>query len=119
MCPSEAGSRSTRCTLLNADPVTDEHFPCRFVMVFLAGRRCVKVRKSPMRDRYKAYYRQGAGPWQPVRSSHLPWRATFDEAQTALNFYAAAQGWVPIWPMTAACEGEPVAGDESKGGSRA
>ena len=115
MCPNEAGSQCRRCTLFHDDPVTGEAFPCRFVLVFLDGRRRVKVCKSPKHDSYRAHWREGNGPWKPIRSSRLPWRPTFDAAQTALNFYATARGWTPIWPLTAACEGEPAACTELKG----
>lgn len=118
MCPSEVGSRSYTCALLKPDLITDEPFPCRFAMVYLAGRRLVKVCKSTKRDWYKAHWREGKGPWQPMRTSHLPWRPTFDAAQTTLNFYANARGWIPVWPLTVACEGEPVPNENTKGGSK-
>ena len=109
------GSCNVRCTLLNDDLTTNEPYPCRFVMVFINRRRLVKVCKDPRRDRYKAFWREGKSPWQPLRSSLLPWKPTFDAAQTELNFYAAARGWAPVWPLTAACEGEPFAFEKQEG----
>lgn len=88
MCPNQADKPE--------NPMCPTGRPCRFVKTYV-DERGWKYRVMPGlgEGNYKARYqkpdKQGDFGWKCVRI--LPWRNSFDEAQSDLNIYAKQKRW--------------------------
>ena len=90
MCPNLYVKDSMQCP---TGPFKAEVTPCRFVKTYTDDRGWkYKVVGGLGESNYKARYNKpGKISWKGIQS--LPWRKSFDEAQSDLNVLAKKKGW--------------------------
>lgn len=88
MCPN-TGKNSDVCPV---GPFKINKTPCLFVKAYIDDRGWIyKVMSGIGLSAYKARYRKPGETYKCM--ANLPWRDTFDEAQSDLNRMANKKGW--------------------------
>ena len=90
MCPNINEPESTWCP---PSPIRVESKPCRFVKTYIDKRGWwYRVMGGIGGEEFKGRYQKpGKTSWRCMQN--LPWRKSFDEAQSNLNILAKAKGW--------------------------
>ncbi len=93
LCPNRNDPQKVKCP---PKPFNPEVTPCRFIKAYIDKRGWkYKVMSGMGESNYKARYqkpeKRGDAGWKCVRN--LPWRKSFDEAQSDLNALAKKKGW--------------------------
>ena len=90
MCSNLYANDSMQCP---TGPFKTEVTPCRFVKVYVDGRKWkYKVMGGLGESNFKARYNKPEKmSWKGVQK--LPWRKSFDEAQSDLNALAKEKRW--------------------------
>lgn len=101
LCPNINEPENTVCppqfqSVLYRSPFRNEPTPCRFVKTYMDERGWLyRVMPGIGGDEFKTRYQQpGKTGWKCM--NYLPWRSTFDEAQSDLNALAKGKGWSEV-----------------------
>ena len=91
MCPNVDNRQSTECP---PKPMNPEITPCRFVKTYIDKRGWrYKVMGGLGESNFKGRYQKPGKKYGWKGIARLPWRKSFDEAQSDLNILAETKGW--------------------------
>lgn len=96
MCPNLRNKESERVCPGIAGTPHPEASPCRFVKAYIDERGwkymvMSGIGENTFKARYQKPEKSGSNGWKGLGA--VPWRTTFDEAQTDLNLLAKEKGW--------------------------